>query len=322
MNPYEAKLCIQLIKYDEDNIQKSLPEDVNENDLKFVYLSYLCIKGDTDNIKKFISTETDSILSYILSTTYDTLKLNTILHTLLYWNNDDTAFDLFTLFIEHGAKVSRNEMNFLPWEQNGLIWLHPLTMEKVGERCPYHFTKLYKRIKDYVLDMNIECYATGLIKKLKEKEVELDNVQKECKELQIKIIVENNNVSSLEKNYKKVTDIVNKIVYNRNFISGIDMVTELLPSVIIDDELFHIALSTRNEIIIKLFLTYVSVDSITPEQLEFFVPYDDSKYEIKLARDLSTILFEKEYTFGSDDTSQWFHTIIINNIALCKLNLL
>lgn len=165
------------------------------------------------------------------------------------------------------------------------------------------------------MECNMECYKTGLIKIVKENKVELDTIKKECKELQ----TENNNTSSLEKIIK---DILNKIVFKRYFISGVGMVSDLLPFVIIDDEMFHIALSTRNEIIIKLFVTYVSVDHITPEQLEFFVPYDSSQYEIKLARDLSTILFEKEYKFGSDDTSKWFHTLIMNNIELCKLNLL
>ena len=81
----------------------------------------------------------------------------------------------------------------------------------------------------------------------------------------------------------------------------------------INDELFHAALATRNETIIRIFLTRVPISRITPEQLEFFTPLGGSAKERMEARFLGNILFEYNYKFGQDETSQWFFQIIMKN---------
>jgi len=83
----------------------------------------------------------------------------------------------------------------------------------------------------------------------------------------------------------------------------------------LSDDLFHMALSTRNTVVLRLVLNPASVQRISPEQLEFFTPYDDSMVDSHNAYELSTLLFKHGYVFGDDETSTWFHEAILENHA-------
>lgn len=104
------------------------------------------------------------------------------------------------------------------------------------------------------------------------------------------------------------------LVGDNDIIDQMKQLSDLLPSIIITDDLFHAALSTRNEIIIRMLLRYVPITSIQPEQLEFFLPLSSNVSDEKKAYSLIRILEEEGYRFGKDETSRFFQT------QLCELS--
>ncbi len=120
---------------------------------------------------------------------------------------------------------------------------------------------------------------------------------------------------TLDKNYNELMLLLKN---NHDFdqverLKRISILFSTLLSSQIDDVLFHAALETRHEIIIRLFLTRVPVSRIKPDQLEFFIPFDSSKKGRDDARALGNILFEHKYRFQTDETSQSFFNVIMKN---------
>jgi hypothetical protein len=80
-------------------------------------------------------------------------------------------------------------------------------------------------------------------------------------------------------------------------------------------DLFHLALSTRNEIIIRSFLEYIPISWITPEQLEFFIPLDASEREQSISISLCKLLVEYKYEFKKDEvTSSFMAQMPLHNV--------
>lgn len=73
-----------------------------------------------------------------------------------------------------------------------------------------------------------------------------------------------------------------------------------------DRDLFHLALSTRNEIIIRSFLEYIPISWITSEQLEFFIPLDSSEREQSISISMCKLLVEYQYEFKKDEVTTSF----------------
>jgi hypothetical protein len=96
-------------------------------------------------------------------------------------------------------------------------------------------------------------------------------------------------------------------------VDKIKAACELIPKVVVDNELLEAVLETRNEIIIRLLFEYASVSLITPEQLSFFVPRKPNASERRIARTLASILFEHKYEFGQDEMSQQYFDLIMQN---------
>ena len=97
----------------------------------------------------------------------------------------------------------------------------------------------------------------------------------------------------------------------------LNKIESLLSKVAMTDDLFHTAISTRSVDLIRLTLKYVPVQSISPEQLEFFTPYGTTENERTHAYELAKILIEYGYVFGNDETSYWFNIIIKDNTTYC-----
>ena len=117
---------------------------------------------------------------------------------------------------------------------------------------------------------------------------------------------ENSTIQQVVEQKTLYQDLLNALCSKELITQRLFMISHLVSKVTIDSVLFHLALATRNEVVIRLFLEQIPVTEITPEQLEFFTPYDTTDKEKQNAIQLSTILFEKKYPFGKDDTSQWF----------------
>jgi hypothetical protein len=113
-------------------------------------------------------------------------------------------------------------------------------------------------------------------------------------------------INAFEKIMSTLTDDEDDIINRMSIIS------ENLQFTTIDENIFHASLATRNEIIIRFILSQTSISRIEPEQLEFFTPLGDTVLEEKNAYQLGLILFELNYTFGNDETSQFFYEIIMD----------
>jgi hypothetical protein len=123
-------------------------------DQKTVYLAHLCARGDIEKVKSFIR-ETDSQeLVEILNNDPVNLFCGSVLHTVLFWNSDYVAIDLFDLLVQHGAQYFRNYYEECPWEQVGKIWFTVLSGDVLpGKRNLADFEKVYKIIQEsYQLD--------------------------------------------------------------------------------------------------------------------------------------------------------------------------
>ena len=70
----------------------------------------------------------------------------------------------------------------------------------------------------------------------------------------------------------------------------LNKIESLLSKVAMTDDLFHTAISTRSVDLIRLTLKYVPIQSISPEQLEFFTPYGTTENERTHAYELAKIL--------------------------------
>lgn len=97
----------------------------------------------------------------------------------------------------------------------------------------------------------------------------------------------------------------------------LNKIESLLSKVEMTEDLFHTAISTRSVDLIRLILKYVPVQSISPEQLEFFTHYGNTEKERTHAYELAKILLEYGYVFSNDETSYWFNTIIKDNTTYC-----
>lgn len=115
--------------------------------------------------------------------------------------------------------------------------------------------------------------------------------------------------------YISIMDQLDELLMQPMQDERIQKIASLLPHVTVDEDMFHTALSTRSEPLIRLFLTYVDIQKITPEQLEFFTPLGPSEYERARAYQLSQLLSEHGYVFGMDETSCWFYEMIQENKA-------
>jgi hypothetical protein len=141
-----------------------------------------------------------------------------------------------------------------------------------------------------------------------------ENIEQEC--IQVNTIVENilhlNNTKKQDKKrfYRKLMNVL----LDDELVDKYKQVQELLELISpINEILFHTALTTRDEWIIRMFMNYVPITRITPEQLKFFTPIDNSPEEKKRAYQLSLILIEYNYPFGQDDTSMWFYNLMMEN---------
>jgi hypothetical protein len=123
-------------------------------DQKTVYLAHLCARGDVEKVKSFIRETDRHELNEILNNDPVNLFCGSVLHTVLFWNSDHVAIELFDLLVQHGAEYTRNYYEECPWEQVGTVWFTVLPGPEIpGKRDPADFQEVYRIIQEiYRLD--------------------------------------------------------------------------------------------------------------------------------------------------------------------------
>ena len=115
---------------------------------KTMYLNYLCARGDIQKVKEFIKElESDrKELKTILNMKQYEFWYGTILHTVLYWNTNKTAIELYTLLVELGARNIKDYYEVFPWELDISNWIDLITGNLIGIRDLSEFKETYESI--------------------------------------------------------------------------------------------------------------------------------------------------------------------------------
>jgi hypothetical protein len=99
---------------------------------KQLYLGYLCVHAEFDEIARFIRETDHELFQQILNEPYPIYDCGTVLHILLSWNVGEEACRIFELLVEHGAEYHYSRGR-LPWEQYPIhSYVSPLTGEIMG----------------------------------------------------------------------------------------------------------------------------------------------------------------------------------------------
>ena len=159
----------------------------------------------------------------------------------------------------------------------------------------------------------------SFINLLLEKQTESKAVKDKFEYIENEITNLKKQIAQLEKEDKKSRELLSLLVDENSkleldIVDRISKINNLVSEVEITDDVLHAALSTRNEIIIRIFFRFTDISRIQPEQLEFFIPSGCSEKEKKQSYQLCLILVEKNYEFQKDETSQFFKNIILDII--------
>jgi hypothetical protein len=112
------------------DILNNIPNDVLN--AKKLYLGYLCVHGEFDEISGFIRNTERELMLQILNDPYPIYNCGTILHILLDWNVGVEACRIFELLVEHGAEYYQFNGQ-LPWQRiPNHNYISPLTGEVLG----------------------------------------------------------------------------------------------------------------------------------------------------------------------------------------------
>lgn len=129
------------------DIAEEFKIDIFSEELHMLYISNLLMRGKLNEAKEYIGTlPVDSVRIIVNITNYHTYY-GSVLHVLLYWNNNKEAFDLYKLLTSVGAKPIRDYYGMFPWEQNGILYVAEENHTD-NERIQEEFTWLYNEIKN------------------------------------------------------------------------------------------------------------------------------------------------------------------------------
>ena len=111
------------------------------------YLGHLCIIGNYRMITDYcMMFKFDELVDILNKKTYN-MYFGTVLHQLLYHNNSDDAFKIYTFLRSNGANPCKNYYDELPWNQRGELWTCiPHDMHSSMHRDVNEFTDLYSKI--------------------------------------------------------------------------------------------------------------------------------------------------------------------------------
>lgn len=125
--------------------------DKNDTLTSVYYLTNLLMRGELELAKKYIETlPVDQVRLVVNEITMENYY-GTLLHILLYWNNDEEAFRFYNLLTSLGAKLIKDHYDELPFEQSGCLYV--VDRYITYNRNIDEFNCLYDRIRELEKNM-------------------------------------------------------------------------------------------------------------------------------------------------------------------------
>lgn len=119
----------------------------SDPELQLLYIKNMLMRGKIEEAKEYIETLHPDLVRKVMNTTSYYTYYGTILHTLLYWNNDEEAVKFYKLLINLGAKPIHDYYEQYPWEQDGSLYVFNESDDEY-ERDNEEFKWIYSQIKE------------------------------------------------------------------------------------------------------------------------------------------------------------------------------
>ena len=122
-------------------------------ELYMLYISNLVMRGKLEDAKNYIATLPVDFVREVVNTTSYHTYYGTVLHVLLYWNNNREALDFYKVLTSLGARPIQDYYNQLPWEQTGILYVVD-GYQTENNRIQEEFTWLYEQIQNMEKETN------------------------------------------------------------------------------------------------------------------------------------------------------------------------
>ena len=145
-----ARSALDPISYEEYMANDYQLKVGSEFDIRALYVVYLVARGDFIALTNFLDAFEPQERTELINTRSMGAYFGNTLHVAAYWNTGHEALAIYRYLKANGAAAFRDHYDALPWEQRGILYIHPLTGVNLGHRIVAEFEETHADIRQHM----------------------------------------------------------------------------------------------------------------------------------------------------------------------------
>lgn len=125
-----------------------LDPTIHRLDIDLLYLINKIKRGKLDDAKKILESLDKEVVKKLINRTSFYMYDGTILHLLLYWNNNYSALEFYKDLRYIGANIYKDYYGDLPWKQTGSFYVDEINHVNYG-RFQEDFTWINLMVQEF-----------------------------------------------------------------------------------------------------------------------------------------------------------------------------